>query len=539
MTEQGNRNENAGTGGPPGPPPPGARQPQTSVADRPQVTGPAGVAGSAVPPRTATFPPKRLDAPTTGSSELVGVLIAGFLGNLVLRTGVVASAAMVGLVLILAVVVVANGRIRRGEPLAFLLLALAVAPWLVIRADNALTAMNVVIVLILLSSASGLSFRGSAFDSKVRDLVSHVCSPVYEWIYGLGLIGRFVSLTTAEHKFAPFLRGAIVAVPVLIVFTTLLASADDVFANFLLLDDLPTVVSHVFLTVVVSILLFGFVSRAAHVTPTPSNPRNIRVLGPVEVTMILGSLATLFAAFVATQVVVAAGGAQHVLETEGLTQSEHARDGFFQLLWVAGLAAALVGGLRAVRIVEPEKGRDRFTPLALVTLALTLVIAYVSSRRLGLYVESFGLTPLRFWALAGTAGIALLIVTYGVSISGWRSDTDWFPGVAIVVAAMFTLGLNVVNPDVRVAEYNMGRSAAVDVDTLASLSDDAIETMLGAIGTLAPLDGEQLGEQLCRRPDRQASFGVFEYNAARVGADDVLDAYCTDRVTAEGTRSGD
>ena len=527
MPEQ-DSDEQGGPGDDPTPPPPRARQSQTTVADRPSLAGrPRAARGS----QSGALLPKRLDAPTTGTSELFGVLVAGFFGNLVLRTGVIASAAAVAMVLTVAAVVVASGRIRRADPIAFLILAVVIAPWLAIRSDSALTAMNASIVLILLCVSTGLSVRGSVFDSRVRDLVSHVWSPVYEWMYGLGLIRHFVALSTADHKLAPILRGAIVAVPVLIVFTTLLASADDVFANFLLLDDVPTVFSHVLLTVVVSLLLFGFVSHAAHVTPTPDDPRNIRVLGPVEVTMILGSLAALFSAFVATQVVVAAGGARHVLETEGLTQSEHARDGFFQLLWVAGLAVALVGGLRAARVVEPENGRDRFTPLALLTLALTLVIAYVSSRRLGLYVESFGLTPLRFWALAGTAGIALLIVTYAISISGWRSSSDWFPGVAIVVAAMFTLGLNVVNPDVRVAEYNMGRSTTVDVDTLGSLSDDAIETMIDAIGTLAPGEGEQLGDQLCRRPDRRTSFGVFEYNAARVAADDALDDFCANRRT--------
>ncbi len=480
-------------------------------------------------PQSAELLPKRLDSPTTGSTELFGVLVAGFFGNLVLRTGVVASAATVLVILTLAAVLVGSGRIRRREPLVFLVLAAVIAPWVAIRADNALTAMNVAMVVILLGVATGLSFRGSVFNARVRDLASHVWSPLYEWMYGLGLIGRFASMATSEHKLAPLLRGAAVAVPVLIVFTTLLASADDVFAEFLLLDDLPALVGHVLLTLAVAVLLFGWVSRSAHVTPTSSNPRNIRVLGPLEVTMILGSLAILFAAFVTTQVVVAAGGANHVLETEGLTQSEHARDGFFQLLWVAGLAVALVGGLRAARVIEPETGRDRFTPLALITLALTLLIAFVSIERLGLYVESFGLTPLRFWALAGAGGITLLIVTYAVSISGWRSSSDWFPGVAIVVGSLFTLGLNVANPDVRVADYNMGRAAPVDVQTLGSLSDDAVVTMIGSIDTLAPADGEQLRNQLCARPDRQTSFGLFDFNAGRVAADDALDEYCAGR----------
>jgi hypothetical protein len=64
---------------------------------------------------------------------------------------------------------------------------------------------------------------------------------------------------------------------------------------------------------------------------------------------------------------------------------------------------------------------------------------------------------------------------------------------------------------------------------LGSLSDDAVVTMIGSIDRLDPADGEQLRNQLCLRPDRQTSFWLFEFNAARVAADDVLDEYCAGR----------
>ncbi|MDW3177725.1 MAG: DUF4173 domain-containing protein [Acidimicrobiia bacterium] len=532
MPEQDNPDDGGVTGPQLGPPPPRAKQQPTSVAERPPDPPPA------LPrPDPAPLLPSRVDSPTTGTGEILGVLAAGFFGNLVLRTGVVSSAAMALVILTLAVVVVSTGRIRRREPLVFLGLAAAIAPWLAIRSDNALTAMNVAMIVILLGVAAGISKRGSAFDARVRDLANHVWSPIYEWLYGLTIINRFASAATAEHKLAPFLRGAAVAVPVLIIFTTLLASADDVFAKFLLLGDLPSLIGHVILSLAVAVLLFGWVSRAAHAAPESKSPFNIRFLGPLEVTMILGSLATLFAAFVATQVVVDLGGANHVLETEGLTQAEHARAGFFQLLWVAGLSLGLVGGLRATRILEPEKGRDRFIPLALVTLFLTLLIAFVSIDRLSLYVGSFGLTPLRFWALAGAAGIALLIVAYGVSILGWRSGAQWFPGVAIVLGALFTLGLNVSNPDARVADYNMDRSTSVDVGTLSTLSDDAVETMINSIHKLNAVDRESLRSELCLRPIRQTTFGAFDYNSGRVAADGALDSFCDGgRPTESGWR---
>ncbi|MFT7473577.1 MAG: hypothetical protein ACI81L_000492 [Verrucomicrobiales bacterium] len=492
------------------------------------------------PPQAGQVLPKRGDSPDVRTPEIVGAIIAGFLGNLILRTGAVASASSALLVIVLVVTLIWSSRVRRREPLLFLALASAVAPWLAIRADTPLTLANVVTVLILLGVAAGISLRGSPLDVRVRDVVMDVWAPTFEWLYGLGLLRRFATALTTDRKLAPFLRGIAVAIPVLIVFTTLLASADDVFAKFLLLGNLPTLVGHIIVTLLVAIVLFGFVSRAAHETPPAQKSLNIRMLGSLEVTIILGSLAALFSAFVITQLVVAFGGADHVLRTEGLTSAEHARSGFFQLLWVAGLAVSLVGGLRAVRITNPEKGRDRFTPLALVTLLLTVVIAGISLQRLLLYVGSFGLTPLRFWAIAGAGGVAVLIATYALSVAGWQADRSWFPGTAIVLSALFVFGLNVVNPDAQVASYNISRATTtVDVETLQSLSDDAVEELIRSEPNLPDVAGTELLDQLCLRPDRETSFGLFEYNAGRVGADRALDTLCTEREAGGNIRGRD
>ena len=228
------------------------------------------------------------------------------------------------------------------------------------------------------------------------------------------------------------------------------------------------------------------------------------------------------------QIVVAAGGAEHVLETEGLTQASHARRGFFQLLWVAGLAVALVGSLRSVRVIDPERGRDRFAPLALLTLVLTLVIAAISVQRLGLYVGSFGLTPLRLWALAGTAAVGLTIVTFAASVAGVGSEKSWFPGAVLCIAFALVFGLNAVNPDATVARYNISQMHSIDLDVgaLTNLSDDAVPTIVERLNTLNPDLRSEAIESLCSRFDRTTSFGLLEYNVAAVGADNSLDQQC-------------
>ena len=505
------------------PPPPEAGTKTTAVA-----TPTSGVT-PAEPPSPQVFP-LREDKPIATWTEVGLIVAAGFMGNLALRSSIATAAASMAIILVIAALF-ASGRVFQKGTLGFVLLAAILMPWLTIRADPSLTAVTTAMIVVLLAIAAGITMHGSVFNSSVREHASHVGSIVYEWIYGFAMVQRLVALATKDQRATPLLRGIAVAVPVLIVFTTLLASADEVFARFLLIGNLPSLIGHLVLTAVVAGGLFVFVSRSAHETRAPSDPVNIRLLGPVEITMILGGLVLLFGAFVATQVVVAAGGASHVLETEGLTQADHARRGFFQLLWVAGLAVALVGTLRAVRVQDPERGTDRFTPLALVTLVLTLVIAAVSIQRLSLYIGSFGLTPLRVWALAGAGAVAVAIALFAASIAGVRADRSWYPGAVLMLAFALVLGLNVANPDRIVAEYNMHHSAELDTYALSKLSDDAVTSIISELDTLPQAQRADVTSRLCVRLDRQTNYGFLEYNRSSSSADAALDALCGTRPT--------
>jgi len=171
-----------------------------------------------------------------------------------------------------------------------------------------------------------------------------------------------------------------------------------------------------------------------------------------------------------------------------------------------------------------------------MTLVLTVVIAGISLQRLALYVEAFGLTPLRIWAFAGAGLITVLIVLYGLSISGWRSETSWYPGFAIVLVALVVIGLNVANPDQRVAEYNLRTQGPTEIDAFAltQLSDDAVPTLVGNVTRLSLDDQRVVRGQLCNRPDRTTSYGFLEYNRAAIAADRVLDDWCGDERVVSG-----
>ncbi len=494
----------------------------------------------------------RLDKPVATVGEVALVLVAGFLFNVVLRVGFTTLVAAIGFSLVM-LMMVSLGRAIQRDALALVGLALVLTPWLALRTDVELTAVTVLMILVLLSLAAGVSIKGSLFDIRVRGLVDHLTSMPFEWFYGLGMVTRLAKSTSSERQGAALMRGVAVAAPVILLFGLLLASADEVFARFLLLGNLGEALGHVILTAAAAFVLLAFLGRRAHETPPPEGFADLRRLGQIEVKVVLGSVVLLFAGFVATQIVVAIGGADHVLRTEGLTQADHARQGFFQLLAVAGLSMVLVGVLRAGRTIDDGEstveatgggdepagevaatnGADRFTPLALATLFLTLAIAGISVQRLLLYVGSFGLTPDRLWAILIAGAIGVAIVLYMVSIAGYRSEQSWYPAAALLLSVLVVLGLNVMNPDATIAQYNIaqfGDSAELDVYSLSILSNDATRAIVTRLGDVQ--DGQaELVQLLCAQPDRGTSFGFLEYNRAAVSSDNALDELCGNRLS--------
>ena len=469
----------------------------------------------------------RKEKPTLLGKELMGVVVAGFLINIGMRSGFGVVATVAGILVIGATLLV-GGRVQQRSAQWLIIGAMTLAPWLMIRSSDALLAVTTAAVITFLLVGAGLSRAGRFGDLHVRTVIEHHASQAIEWVYGIEMLNRFLRDRAQNAQGAAVMRGLAVALPVLIVFGLLLASADEVFASFLLIDDLPSVVGHALATGFLAVVILGLVSRAAHKTAPRTVAPMTSGMAPLELLIILGSLAALFAAFVGTQIAVAVGGVDHVLQTEGLTQAEHARSGFFQLLWVAALTLGLLGTLRALRKAPAEGARDRFRPLALVVLGLTLVITAISAQRLLLYVGSFGFTPLRFWALTATAWVGLVIVAYMLTVGGFRSERAWFPGFMIVSAGVFVFAMNVVNPDGFVTRYNLANQSAgsVDVHAIASLSDDAVLAALDGIGQLPPEDATVLAGRLCQRQDLNRQYGLLGQNRAHRNADWLLDTFC-------------
>ncbi|HEV2756521.1 MAG TPA: DUF4173 domain-containing protein [Actinomycetota bacterium] len=202
-----------------------------------------------------------------------------------------------------------------------------------------------------------------------------------------------------------------------------------------------------------------------------------RPIATVEWALPLALLDALFAAFVLVQVTVLFGGHEHVLETTGLTYAQYAREGFFQLTWIAVLVLGVIA--ISVRVLR-ETPRQRLLKALLGTLcALTLVVLVSALRRMDLYEAAYGLTRVRVSvhaALLWMGGVFVLVM-----VAGATRRAGWLPRSVLVFTVAALLAFNASNPDARIARAGVERwRSAGDLDGgyLATLSADAIPTLM-------------------------------------------------------------
>ncbi|WP_434597512.1 DUF4153 domain-containing protein [Streptomyces sp. A5-4] len=285
----------------------------------------------------------------------------------------------------------------------------------------------------------------------------------------------------SRGRWAPVVRTTLVAVVLLVVFGALFAGADAAFANLLggLIPDV-SVADGPWRVFLFALGLVGALA-AARTAAAPMRwdrieVRPARARGRTEWALPLIVLNLLFAAFIAVQLAVLFGGYEKVLST-GLTYSEYARQGFWQLLWATVLTLGVIG--LALRWAPRGGARDRtLVRSVLGTLCvLTLVVVASALRRMDLYMDEYGLTRLRVSVTAAELWLGLVIV---LIMTAGMFGSRWLPRAVAVSAAAAVLVFGLVSPDGLVAERNVERyrsSDKIDVHYFQDLSADAVPAL--------------------------------------------------------------
>ncbi len=392
-----------------------------------------------------------------------------------------------------------------------------------VRANPFLTFLNVVTSLTLLGLIAHFYAAGRpARLGLIGFPLVLLCTGGNALIRPAPLVSASVNLGVVRGRggrnLMPVARGLLLALPVLLLFTALLASADLVFARYvrdiLTFDIRPDLLEWIGRGSIILIsawflagsLDYGL-SRSA-VSPEPGlldraldRLGRLVSLGFVEAATLLTSVNVLFLSFVAVQFTYFFGGRANIT-FEGYTYAEYARRGFFELVVVSVLTLGLILGLRELTRHETGQRARVLNGLNSLMVGLVLVILASAFQRLRLYEAAYGYTQLRLYSHVFMVWLALVFIWFLVTL--WRQP-DWFAIGAFVAVMGFLATLNIINPDAFIVRQNLARYQAtgkLDAYYLTTLSEDAVPALVRALDQTSGDEQTVLGRHLDHRLQR-------------------------------------
>ena len=441
------------------------------------------------------------------------ILLVSVLGGVVAQLLFVAQRPGINLLLWVALALLATWRLRRPAArldradLWLVPAALSFAAFVALRDDIALRVFDIPAAGAL-TLAAAVALGGHAVSRQGHAALAWLAgAAVALAVTGAVRLGAGFSPLAArlarEARSVRVARGLLVATPLVLVFAALFAAADAVFAAHLEaafgLDlDVGDLLYRALFAAAVAWLFAGtlvcawLTARAADSTQAGTFRPVYRPLGTIEATVVLFALVFVFGFFVLVQAAYLLGGLD-TLTVSGLTYSEYARRGFFELM----VAALLAGGvlLAIDRLVAQRKWVYR--ALAVALTALTGVVLISAVYRLGLYQQAYGWTELRFYALAAIVWLGLGIVATAGTLLIDRASV--VPRVLLGAALAVALVVNLVGPQAFVTAQNLQRAidpslvpvggrSGVDFHYLGYLGDDSIPVLVNALPQLTETD---------------------------------------------------
>ncbi|NMO02212.1 DUF4173 domain-containing protein [Gordonia sp. TBRC 11910] len=269
---------------------------------------------------------------------------------------------------------------------------------------------------------------------------------------------------------------ATTTIVLLVVFGALFASADATFGSLFKIqistDAGPTIAAALFSGIFVAVVTLGGIALVSQGTDYPDRPRPTTPIWAWATPV--GALFAMFLLFLGVQATAWFGGDDFVRRTADLTYSQYAVQGFWQLLIVGVLVIGVT--VSAWHFVDADDARSRRAARILLggLCIATLAVGASAIHRMTGYIHSYGMTEERIFGIFVELLVGIVIV--GFLIAGARMSTVWLTK-SIVVAGLFaTVGFAAINPDQRIASYNIDRfetAGKLDTFYLGGLSADA------------------------------------------------------------------
>lgn len=165
---------------------------------------------------------------------------------------------------------------------------------------------------------------------------------------------------------------------------------------------------------------------------------------------------------------------------ESLSYAVYAREGFFQLCAVSFINLVVI---IAIVLFTKRKGEKTSVLLKILTTVFclfTLVLISTAVAKLVLYINTYGLTQKRVYAMWFMALIAAVFIVVAIGKFATKMKTIW---TSLLVCLIFFAALSLANVNGIIADYNVdryldGKLDTVDIGALDQLDDSAIPALV-------------------------------------------------------------
>jgi hypothetical protein len=312
-----------------------------------------------------------------------------------------------------------------------------------------------------------------------------------------GMARQAVSNPNHNRRLFEVVRGLLIAVPILLVFTLLLSQADSIFEGLVndflklrFMTSAPEAFLRLGIIVTSAWAIAGALMHALKPMPSvgmqqasgpPTVALKTRGLSFTEGALVLVLVNGLFAVFAWIQfTVLFSGQAARTMDFE--EYREYVRRGFGELLVVALLTMVLILGLRRAmrRTTEGQERNLNFLNTFMIGLAMVMLVSAFMRMIVWENIQFYINTATRLYVRTFIVCLGALFV--------WLMFTTWFRRDRFAIGALlagmaFIVTANGINPDADVAAYNLRRNDELSTRYLYLLSEDAIPTLVAGLDT--------------------------------------------------------
>ncbi len=313
--------------------------------------------------------------------------------------------------------------------------------------------------------------------------LKQLCSAPFSNLQDLKpLLSRYTKTLKFGDKRQPrkeILLGIALSLPILIICGALLASSDAMF-NSLIASNfnwLTEWLSHLIsfrgvMIVITALYSFGFLWQLMMPLNHSDDAIDIKKSwSPLVVATLLISINLMYLIFTSIQISYLYVRFSQL--PEGFTYAEYARQGFFQLFFVALINMSLSSVFITKVKLLGTKLDVVLKGLNTLMCVLTLNLLVSSFYKLCLYEQAFGFTHLRLWVQCFTVALGICLIMLIAAI--WKAQKLLLPRCLTTLIITYAITGFVVN-DWNIAQWNIDFYHAtkhLDTDYLIELSVDA------------------------------------------------------------------